>query len=302
MLDGAPASRWPRPVAGVPPVALAGGEAVAKAWLLELLAAGPLAAAAAIPLADLAERGPALCAAALEAVGDEDALARLRPGGDRHALAAAAAELAGAAGPGAAAAGVAALRRALWAALLAELPHPDAAGVAALAERVAHVADAIAAAALAPPIEAALRGAEEPGLAAVERRLELHRRDGAPFALLAVEADDAERLRAAGGADADALRALEAAVRGAVRAGDALVRDAGERVWVLAPGLDAAAARALAEEVAAAAGAAAAPHGAPLSAAIGVAACPADGTDARALLDRADERLFAARAAGRPVT
>jgi two-component system cell cycle response regulator len=89
-------------------------------------------------------------------------------------------------------------------------------------------------------------------------------------------------------------------VRGAVRPGDAVVREPGERLWVVAPGLDAPAARALAEALAAAAAAAAAPHGAPLRAVVGAAACPADGTDARALLDRADERLFAARAAGRP--
>jgi GGDEF domain-containing protein len=300
MVDGAPASRWPRPVAGMPPVALADGEALAKAWLLELLHAAPLPDAAAVPVADLAARGPALCAALLEAVGAEDALERLRPGGDRHGLAADARALAGAAGPAATAAAIAALRRALWSALLPALPHPDAAGVAALAERVQHVADAVAAAAFAPPIEHALRRAEEPALVAVERRLDVHRRDGAPFAVLAVEADDAERLRAAGGAEAEALGAFEAAVRGAVRPGDAVVREPGERLWVVAPGLDAPAARALAEARAAAAAAAAAPHGAPLRAVVGAAACPADGTDARALLDRADERLFAARAAGRP--
>src|SRR5215218_1980207 len=127
MLDGAPAPRWPRPVAGVPPAALADGEAVAKAWLLELLAAAPLAAAASAPIAELAARGPALCAALLAAVGGEDALDRLRPGGADHALAAGAGALAGADGPAAAAAAVAALRRAAWAALLAELPRPDAA-------------------------------------------------------------------------------------------------------------------------------------------------------------------------------
>jgi diguanylate cyclase (GGDEF)-like protein len=302
MVDGAPASRWPRPVAGVPPVALADGEAVAKAWLLELLGAVPLEVAAAIPVADLAARGPALCAALLDAIGAEDGLERVRPGGDRHALAAGAGELAGAADPAAAAGAVAALRRALWAAVLAELPRPDAAGVAALAERVQHVADVVTAAVLAPPIADVLRDVEEPALVAVERRLELHRRDGAAFAVLAVEADDAERLRAAGGADADALRGVEAAVRGAVRRGDAVAREPGERLWVLAPGLDAAPARGLAEDVAAAVAAAAAPHGAPLRAAVGVATCPADGADARTLLDRADERLFAARAAGRPVT
>jgi predicted signal transduction protein with EAL and GGDEF domain len=44
--------------------------------------------------------------------------------------------------------------------------------------------------------------------------------------------------------------------------------------------------------------AAAAPHGVPLRAAVGIAACPADAAEAGALAARADERLFAARAAG----
>jgi len=46
---------------------------------------------------------------------------------------------------------------------------------------------------------------------------------------------------------------------------------------------------------------AAAPHGASLEVAAGVAACPADGEDATALAACADERLFAAQAAGVPV-
>jgi len=162
-------------------------------------------------------------------------------------------------------------------------------------------------AALAPsvaPIEDDLRGAEAPARSAVERRLDRHRADGAPFAVLAVEADDAERLRAAaaaGGADAGALPALEGAVRGAARPGDAVVREPGGRLWLVAPHLDAPGGRALAEQIAAAVAAAGAPHGAPLRASLGVAACPADGADADALLERAEERLFAAQAAGVPV-
>jgi predicted signal transduction protein with EAL and GGDEF domain len=39
----------------------------------------------------------------------------------------------------------------------------------------------------------------------------------------------------------------------------------------------------------------------PLAIAIGVAASPADGVDADALTARADEALFAARAAGVPI-
>ena len=116
MLDG---PRVPRPVADVPSAALADGEAVAKAWLLELLAARPLADAAELPVADLAARGPGLCAAVLRAVGSRAGLDRLAPGGEAAALAAAAGGLAGARDPAAAVAAVAALRRAVWAALAA---------------------------------------------------------------------------------------------------------------------------------------------------------------------------------------
>jgi GGDEF domain-containing protein len=300
MADGFHDARRPRPVADVPPAALADGVAVAKAWLLALLADAPLTDAARVPVADLAADGPALCAALLRAVGSDAALDRLAPGGDLEAPAAGAAALAGAGSAAAAAAGVARLRDALWAAL-ADVPRGDAAATAALAERVAHVADVVTAAVLARPVEDALRGAEEPWLVAVERLLAAHRRDGAAFAVLVVEAADAERLRAAGGGEAAVLEPVEAAVRAAVRPGDPVVRERVGRLWIVAPGLDAGAARELAERLAAAIGAAAAPHGTPLAAAAGIATCPADGEDARALVDRADERLFAALAAGVPV-
>jgi GGDEF domain-containing protein len=328
MLDGPHAARVPRPVAGVPPPALADGEAVAKAWLLELLAAAPLADAGAVPVGDLAARGPELCAALLDAVGTQAGLERLERGGDREALGARAAELAGAHDPAGAAAAVAALRRAVWASLpgAAGADTGDARATAALAERVAHVADVVTAAVLArppaggtrpgapaqdrspasgtpttDPVAADLASAEEPWRAPVERCLAAHRRDGAPFALLAVEAADAERLLAAEGADAAAVEAIEPALRGAVRPGDAVVRERAGRLWVLAPGVGADGARALAAHVAEAVAAAAAPHGVPLEAAVGVAACPADGEEAAALAACADERLFAARAAGVPV-
>src|SRR5436189_5319442 len=53
-----------RPVADAPVAALiAASEDLAKAWLLELVAAGPLSAAPSLPLESLASEGPALCAA-----------------------------------------------------------------------------------------------------------------------------------------------------------------------------------------------------------------------------------------------
>ena len=294
MSDGLDLARPPRAVAGVPPPALADGAAVAKAWLLVLLAGADLADAPGVPVGDLAAGGPALCAAMLEAVGADTALDRLRPGGDRAALAAGAGALAGTRDPAATARAIAALRRALWGALARELRDLDASATAALAERVAHVADVVTAAALAPAVAADLAGAEEPWRAAIERRVAA----GAPFAVLAVEADDAERLLAAGGADAAALVAFERAVRAAVGPADAVVRERAGRLWVVAAAGDA---RALAGRIAEAAGAAAAPHGAGLAVAVGIAAHPGDGTDAGALAALADERLFGARAAGVPV-
>src|SRR3954452_22172384 len=256
MPDDPHGARVPRAVAGVPPPALADGEAVAKAWLLELVAAAPLERAGAVPVAELAARGPALCAALLAAVGAGEELERLGPGGDRAALAADAGALAGAVDAVAGAEAVAALRRALWAAVRAELRDLDAAATAALAERVAHVADVVTAAVLgsvgsAPPsgtrpplpdarsaeagndaapareapLEVDLAGAEEPWREAIEAALEAHGRDGAPFAVLAVEGDDAERLLGAGGGDAAALVAFERGVRAAVRPGDVVVRE-----------------------------------------------------------------------------
>ena len=233
MSDGLDLARRPRPVAGVPPTALADGAAVAKAWLLALIAGAELGDAPGVPVADLAARGPALCTALLEAVGADAALDRLSPGGDRAALAAGAGALAGARDPAATARAVAALRRSLSGALARELRDPDASATAALGERVAHVADVVTAAALAPAVATDLAGAEEPWRAAIERRIAPPARR--PFAVLAVEADDAERLLAAGGADAAALVAFERAVRGAVGPGDAVVRERAGRLWVVAP-------------------------------------------------------------------
>jgi GGDEF domain-containing protein len=69
----------------------------------------------------------------------------------------------------------------------------------------------------------------------------------------------------------------------------------------VASGLDAEGARALAQRLAGAVAEAAAPHGAPLAVAAGIATSPQDGAAAGALGELADERLFAARAAGVPV-
>ena len=339
MADPTAHRRAPRPVADVPVGSLADGSVVAKAWLIALVDAAPLQAAAAVPAAELAAEGPALCAAVLEALGSEAALDRLRPGGDRAGLAARAAQLAGAREPAAAVAAVEALRFATWDAL-----RSDDAG---LAIRLAHVCAVVLEASLAgapsspsrpvataaapPPPSAATNAAappapaappelpafaagpevvihdarhqddgREPWRAPIERRLERQLQDSRPFAVLAMEIDDLERLLAAatGREVVEAIEAAERAICGELRPADMLVRERLGRYWLTAPETDVASGRALGQRLADAVAAAAFHHGAPLAMSIGLAVAPDDALDAEMLAAHADEGLFAARAAG----
>lgn len=280
-------ARRPRPVADVPPAALADGDAPAKGWMLALLAARPLCDAPALPTAELAAEGPALCAAILRAVGSDGAL------GDLDPLAARAGALAGAADAPATVAAVGWLRGALWESLTAAMAPLDAPTTAALAERLAFVCDAVALAALGGD-DFRVHDARGDWRGAIER----HVAAGRPFALLAIEADDAARLTAADpdGAPPE-LAGVEEAVSGELRPGDVLGREADGRLWIVAAGDG----RDLAERVAAVVAAGPPVRGAPLTVSIGVAASPAKGADADVLATRADEALFAARAAGVPL-
>ena len=140
-----------RPVADAPVAALvAAAEDLAKGWLLELVAAGPLDAAAALPFAELAREGPALCAAVARALRDDAELARLAPGGDLAPLAARAGALAGARDAASAVAAIDALRRVLWEAALTELPRAPGTLVADLADRLAATSATVVAATLSP--------------------------------------------------------------------------------------------------------------------------------------------------------
>lgn len=353
----APEPRRPRPVAGLPAL---DARAVAKAWLVELVAGATLEEAAALPAADLAREGPGLCAAVVGALSDDAALRRLGPGGNLAWLSARAAELAGSAGGGGAVRAAEALRRATQAAILAEA-RLDAATTAELADRLAHVCSLVAEAAAGGarvPVEPAGSSAPAPAQerapaepapepqhreprpepersdpaadappealgdpadalrardrrraeagsldVALQRRLGRHAQDSSPFALLAIEADGVERLRAAQAAGEvdELLEALERALAAELRPADQLLRSEPGRYWVTAPDTGPTVARLLAERLADGARAAAVHRGAPLTVSIGVATCPEDGDDARELAERADRAVFAARAAGTPV-
>jgi GGDEF domain-containing protein len=140
-------------------------------------------------------------------------------------------------------------------------------------------------------------------IASIERRLERHERDGVPFAVMLVELVDVERLRHAElpGEVARLTGLVETALANELRPADALTRESPGRYWLLAPETDAGSARTLAGRLAQAVRGAASHRGRPLEVAVGIAVCPADGSQAVALATHADIALYAARAAGRPV-
>jgi hypothetical protein len=271
----------PPPVAGVPAPELADGATVAHGWLVRLVAGRPLAHAARLPVGALAADGPRLAAAVLRAVGSDAALA------DLTGLAADAGRLAGATTPAAAAAAATALRDACGATLEPEVPRGDDARAAALAARLTRVGDVL--------VQAVLREPDE----TLEERIVSRIAAGAPFAVVAVEVDGAERLLAADrdGTAAAAVRAAQEAMTAAAAPGEVLPGADPGRLWVVAAGD----ARTLAARLAPAARDAATLDGAPLAARAGIASWPDDGADAVALLERADERVLAALASGVPV-
>ncbi len=138
-----------------------------------------------------------------------------------------------------------------------------------------------------------------PWLAAISRRLERRVVDGRPFAIFVVEVDDLDRLLASqtGREVAIALETAERGLTAELAPADLVVRERLGRWWLTSPDRDPGAARDLGTRVAAAV-ARAQLGSAPLSVSIGVAVCPADGESLEGLAGRADEGMFAARAAG----
>jgi GGDEF domain-containing protein len=314
----------PRPVADpVVDAVAAHPDEVARRWLLALLESAPLAAATDVPVDALAKDGPAFCAAVLRAVGSDEALATLAesaasPGSELM-------RLSGASDGPSAVSAAEALRRAVREAAAAELPHSDAAVLADLGDRLAHVCAQLAATALgastperrAAPAREPLpaQEAEEPDVPAPQplrpaaldpeaaplwlAALERHIADGGRFGLLLVEFDGAERLRLAEADGASELFARAArAVRTGVRRSDVLAHEDDGRIWVIAPDAVRAGAASLAARVADAVESAASTRGAPLTASIGLALYPDDGRSGEELTAHAEEGAYAARAAG----
>lgn len=320
------------PVAAVPRHEL-GGDALAKRWLVQLIASRSLADAATVSAAQVARVGPALCELCVEAIGSDEGLAALAASPEVAAVPA----LAGARDAPAVAAAVAALQTALWDSARAALREPSAELVAALAERIAAIAAVVLRVSLAGPAasETAVverapdltgrspadngtatvgwrppvvpepdeelrlsKSDQEPWLAAITGAMS--RGGGEPFGVIAIEVDELERLvtSASGKEVAEAIDAAEGAIARELGPDDRLVREHAGRCWVIAAVRTHDSARALGGQLAARVSEAAVVAGAPLVASVGLAMFPADGDDAAALAAHADEALFAARAAG----
>ena len=149
-----PAAPRARPLADLPVEALAAraGE-LARSWALALVLARPPDRIGEIPMAEIAQEAPSLCAALLRALASDEELARLtgRPGGrEGSAPARRLAALAGARDAAGAAAAAEALRGVLWEELVRELRAPAARQLGDAGDRLAHVC----AAALAATLEA----------------------------------------------------------------------------------------------------------------------------------------------------
>jgi diguanylate cyclase (GGDEF)-like protein len=301
----------PRPL-DAPVAGLGDAEALAKAWLLALIAARPLGEAIDVPVDRVGTEGPALIDAVVAALVSDEGLARLGIGGDAALLAGSAGVIAGASRPAEVVGALERLRGVLWAAIesaSAGPPPPE------LASRLAHVCATVAETALAagdalgapaepgdggmPQIRVARPSESSLWLEALQRQLAEGGRSGHRFALLVVDLDAADRLRLAAEDDAaEAFDGVARAVREEVRRADVVAHEDDGRVWVIAGDTGRGGAAELALRIADAVEAAAALHGAPLTASIGIAVYPDDGRDATALTAQAEEGMFAARATG----
>lgn len=137
-------------------------------------------------------------------------------------------------------------------------------------------------------------------IATLERHIDRCQREGGGLALLRVELVDGERVAASapeGQAHVPYGR-LAQAIRRAIRRQDLVASDHQGRAWVIAPAVGRAGALALAERIGTGVEEGETWHGAPLAATIGFAVYGEDGRDAATLIDRAEEAMLAANAAG----
>jgi GGDEF domain-containing protein len=141
---------------------------------------------------------------------------------------------------------------------------------------------------------------DSPWSAHVASEIERRFVDGEPFAVLLIEVVSFERLRDA--EDPGELDELMAVVQQALEEplgrSARLAAEGAGRWWLVAWGLHAVEGRTLADRLAHRVSVSVSHRGVPLKVAIGIAVSPEDGREAAELAERAEDELYAARAAG----
>lgn len=188
---------------------------------------------------------------------------------------------------------------------------PSAVGAAARAEPAREPAPRLVPAAPREP-DPARRESQTPGaepasarpdglwVGALDDEIGRAERIGAPLSLLLAELEDADRMLVVEGTvGAESMFGRFAqSVRSAVRRQDILASESDTRAWIIARDTGRIGAHALALRVASAVRESPAWRGAPLAVSVGVAVLGDDGRTPDALIDAAEEAMFAAQASG----
>jgi diguanylate cyclase (GGDEF)-like protein len=294
-------------------------EELAKSWLMRLIERASLDEISALPTERIAAELPALISDLLRAAAaGEDPFA---PGGEAEERVAVLAELRKGGDPSAAdlARDVAAIQSVVLASLGQDAGELGGAAFASLAASVTEAVARLQAAAVETLVDRRARELESqastdpltglPNLrqlqAQLRHRLALVKRYDEPFALLVLDVDGLKRVNQGRGHQAGdrVLVQVGLALRRTIRAVDLPARLGGDEFCVLAPNQTADTARPLAERLAEAVavetGAAEGDRG--MGVAVGVVSSPEHGDEAEVLLDRADQAMYSAKAAGEPV-
>ncbi len=285
-----------------------------KNWLLDVLQRTPLEQMDEVPIAWIANEGPALIADIVRGLSGplssrdlelaEEGLERV---GQLGALrqGASALEIPR---------DLAALQALLIEALRREVPERQVGAFAASVERLAEIFGDIQAQVSERLVAERSGGATVDPLTGLPGQAELHewmrillsehRSHGRPFAVILIDCDGLGRINEADGREAGdrMLRAVSALVRRRIRSVDRAFRLADDQLCVLAPDQTASEALPLAEQLwELAFDRSQANEGPIIAITAGLASCPEHGEDAEKLLGAAEEASWAAKAAGRGV-
>jgi diguanylate cyclase (GGDEF)-like protein len=279
--------------------------------MLQILDATPLEKAASVPVDWLAEHAPALIGDILDGVADPFASAELPPGGLERI--AEFCELRGEQGPKQLPRDLAALQELIIATLGAEVPERRLGTFAESVGRLASVFGDIQGQVNEELVAERAGGAAADPVTGLPGAAELHewlrilfaeeRRYGHPFALALIDVEGLRHVNQAYGRDAGdrMLAAVARVVSRQIRTVDRAFRLDGDELCVLAPHSSSDATRRLAQRLCDLVDRSQATDAPRVAIAAGVAACPEHGNDAESLFSAAEEAVFAAKAAGRPV-